>query len=698
MIKIVGSTILDEIVCRVKGAEIYSIMADETPDLSKTEQLAVLVRYVWNGVVEERLLAVESMDETTAEALYHTIRDKLQQCGIEYSNMRGQCYDGASNVSGIHTGLQARIKEISPSAIYTHCYAHVLNLVIVDTMSNNSIARDFFGTLQNLYVFVETCPKRHAVYLKHQRDLNASDDEGKNKREYVLKKLSDTRWACRAYSITAIYDILNKLNPRKAVGCDDISQRLLRISAPVISLPLTNLINHFIANRVWPIVWRSSNIIPVFKKADEMDKSNYRPVSVLPALSKIYERVMYDQIYGTVITILSPNISGYLKGHSCCTALLKMTDDWRKSLDEREAVAATAVDLSKAFDSVCHGLLLAKLRAYGFSKSAIELMSSYLCGRRQRVKLDNVYSDWRVVKTGVPQGSLLGPLLFNIYINDLNYKVPNTSLRRYADDTTEYASDVSPMVLEYTINEDLKIVSSWFESNYLKVNDTKTQAMVIGPSEYKYNFKLNDSEIKLTETLRILGVTFDRKLKFKDHIAEQTKKACAKASALRRLRRFIPQDVMIRLYKAYVLPHLEYCSPLLLGIGKIEANKLEDTNYYILRTILGLSKSLTYEYILKRYASMGSLAERRYIQSLMLVYKSVNNDGPIYINELFKLKIVKYNLRDIGTRLEQPNFNLEWLHRSFSYVTSTLWNNLPVQIRESKNIKSFKNAVSKHTF
>ena len=186
--------------------------------------------------------------------------------------------------------------------------------------------------------------------------------------------------------VAYVNDILNKLNPRKAVGCDSISQRLLRISAPVISLPLTNLINHFITNRVWPIVWRSSNIIPVFKKADEMDKSNYRPVSVLPALSKIYERVMYDQIYGTFINILSPNISGYLKGHSRCTALLKMTEDWRNSLDEREAVSAVAVDLSKAFDSVCHGLLLAKLRAYGFSKSAIELMSSYLCGRRQRVK------------------------------------------------------------------------------------------------------------------------------------------------------------------------------------------------------------------------------------------------------------------------------------------------------------------------
>ncbi|CAB4021665.1 zinc finger MYM-type 1-like, partial [Paramuricea clavata] len=205
MIEIVGSSIVNEIIRRVKEAELYAIMADETPDNSKTEQLSLLIRYVWNGTVEERLIAVEPMEETAAEALFNTVQRKLQQCGIEVANMRVQCYDGASNVSGIHTGLQARIKELSPSALYTHCYAHVLNLVIVDTMTNNTVAKDFFGTLQNLYVFIESCPKRHAVYLKHQREFNAAV-EGTNKREYVLKKLSDTRWACRADSITAIYN------------------------------------------------------------------------------------------------------------------------------------------------------------------------------------------------------------------------------------------------------------------------------------------------------------------------------------------------------------------------------------------------------------------------------------------------------------------------------------------------------------
>ena len=127
---------------------------------------------------------------------------------------------------------------------------------------------------------------------------------------------------------------------------------------------------------------------------------------------------MYEAFYWR----LSPNLSGYLKGHSCCTALLKMTQDWRASLDRGEAAAAVvAVDLRKAFDSICHPLLLAKLKAYGFTDDALGLMAAYLLGRRQKVQVNGVYSQWRAINADVPQGSLLGPLLFNSYVNDLNY-------------------------------------------------------------------------------------------------------------------------------------------------------------------------------------------------------------------------------------------------------------------------------------
>lgn len=427
----------------------------------------------------------------------------------------------------------------------------------------------------------------------------------------------------------------------------------------------------------------------MFKKGDETNKTCYRPVSILTALSKIFEKVVFDQIYEVYSSRLSANLSGYLRGHSCCTALLKVTEDWRASLDKREAVAAVTIDLSKAFDSVCHSLMLAKLRAYGFSPDAMDLLTAYLRNRRQRVKVDGACSNWAIIKAGVPQGSLLGPLLFNLYINDVNYAIKNMSMRLYADDTTGYAADVSPLVLQYRINTELSLLTSWLKDNYLQINTVKTQAMPVGKMQYEYDFKLNGSDIELTDSVKILGVILDRKLTYKEHISEQLRKACAKASALRQLRKFIPQDVMICLYKAYILPHLEYCAPLLVGIGKGLAQKMEDINYYILRTILGIPKGTPYEGLLK-LANMKSLVDRRHYQSLVLLFKCMNNQGPGYISELFKLKVVKYNLRGSGTRLEQPRFELEWFHKSFSYIISQLWNNLPVKVRECDSVANFK--------
>ena len=202
--------------------------------------------------------------------------------------------------------------------------------------------------------------------------------------------------------------------------------------------------------------------------------------------------------------------------------------------------------------------------------------------------------------------------------------------------------------LKFVISSDLSVLSRCFRMNFLQIN----------ASSYQYEFHLNDSNVHTRDTLKILEVVLDSKLTFKAHIKEQLNEACAKASALPRIRKFIFKDVLVRLYKAYVLPHLEYCSPLLLGVGNAETTKIETTNYFILRTILGYSKSVSYDFLLKM-ADIKSLEKRRQFQSLVMLYRCLYDKRAPYIREFFNFKDVHYNLRGLSTRLDLRPFSLD---------------------------------------
>ena len=304
---------------------------------------------------------------------------------------------------------------------------------------------------------------------------------------------------------------------------------------------------------------------------------------------------MYDQLYGVFKSKFSLNMSGFLRGHSCCTALLKMLDDWRLTLDSKKITGSIAIDLSKA---ICHNLLLAKLRAYGVNNDAIAFLQSYLTDRQQRIKFHEKFSEWYPVKCGVPQGSLLGPLLFNIFLNDLNFAGQISSLRLSADDTTTYASDRDIITLEISLNQDLNILVTWFSQNYLIVSSIKTQGMLLGSHTHVPDFFIGDTKIELANSLKILGVTIDNKLTSCEHISNMLKKVYAKIGVLRRLKRLMPHNVSLSLYKAYLLPHLEYCSPLIIGINKTLNSKLESANKYALKTLLNLGNNLDYDTII----------------------------------------------------------------------------------------------------
>ena len=229
------------------------------------------------------------------------------------------------------------------------------------------------------------------------------------------------------------------------------------------------------------------------------------------------------------------------------TALIKLKDDWRCALDEKKEMGVIAIDLSKAFDCICHNLLLAKVKAYGVQEPALQLLRSYLHGRKQRV-----------------------------ICNDK--------------------------------------CSSWFASNYLQVNEDKTQAMILGNSSYRYDLEFAGTPIDINNHLKILRICLDNNLSFKEHISIMLKKVYSKIGALRRLKRLIPANTMLLLYKSFVLSHFECCNSLLMGIGKTLNKKLEDANYYGLRTIMNMRKSTDYESIL-RMADMNTLEHRRIEQS-----------------------------------------------------------------------------------
>ena len=240
-----------------------------------------------------------------------------------------------------------------------------------------------------------------------------------------------------------------------------------------------------------------------------------------------------------------------------------------------------AIDLSKAFDCMCHNLLLAKVKAYGVQEPALQLLRSYLHGRKQRVICNNKCSSWSTVQCGVLQGSLLSPLLFNIFMN-INETVTVSSLRLYADDTTQYTADHSPVVLQHLLNHDMEKLSSWFAYNYLQVNEDKTQAMILANSSYRYDLEFAGTPIDINKHLKILGICLDNNLSSREHISIMLKKLYSKIGALRRLKRLVPANTILLLYKSFVLSHFEYCNSLLMGI----ATTTRTTRNWKTRTII----------------------------------------------------------------------------------------------------------------
>ena len=243
--------------------------------------------------------------------------------------------------------------------------------------------------------------------------------------------------------------VLESLDTNKATGCDGIPAKIMRIGAEELSQPLADLFNSCIRNRVWPSDWKRGVWTPIYKKEDKCSKENYRPITVLPCVDKVFEQLIGLQVSTAFQANIYEQSSAYRKAHSCETTLINLVEEWKRARDSRLDVAILSTDMSKAFDSLHPPLLLSKLKAYGFQEGMIQLLNSYLCDRKYRVKTGSHTSSSRMISRGCPQGSALGPLMWNIFQNDLCL-FDKSSLSMYADDHQMFhvGNDRSNVTLE----------------------------------------------------------------------------------------------------------------------------------------------------------------------------------------------------------------------------------------------------------
>ena len=351
---------------------------------------------------------------------------------------------------------------------------------------------------------------------------------------------------------------IENLAVSKSFPKDNIPPKIIMKNKDIFSKVLTNDIRKCIENCIFPVNLKNADIFPLFKKLDRLSKNNYRPVSILPTLSKLYEKILYIQIYNYFDNIFSKYLCGFRKGHSTQHCLLFMLENLRKALDNRLKTGILLTDLSKAFASISHDLLIAKLHAYGISRNALTLVYDYLSGRKQRTKVGDTFSTWRYVIYGVPQGSILGPLLFNIYINDLFLFSADFNITNYADDCSpfEFNGTINNVILK--LENDAIILMHWFKNNYMKLNPDKCR-MILSDKDHNLNISLGNELVSNSECEKILGIHFDSKLDFNTHVTKLCSKVGQKLHALARISNFMSTKQKLLIMNAFISSQFGYC-------------------------------------------------------------------------------------------------------------------------------------------
>ena len=507
-------------------------------------------------------------------------------------------------------------------------------------------------------------------------------------KKYMLTK--NLSFSFSYSSIENISNIIHDLNPKKTCQINDVPVRILQGNNDLFSSLILHNFNNSLFHSNFPSALKNADVIPIHKKHDRTDIENYRPISILPSISKVYEKCMNNQIYAYFQHILSKNQCGFRENYNTQHCLLNMIEKWRQAIDKQGSAGALLTDLSKAFDCMLHDLLIAKLAAFGFDNPSLLFIYSYLVGRMQRTKVNNAYSSYSSIQYGVPQGSILGPLLFNIYMCDMFFQNPTCNIASYADDTTPYSFGPNSEIVLNDLKDSGISLFKWFKENHLKFNPDKCHLLLSFNSPIDIN--IEGTQISKCKEEKLLGIKLDDRLSFENHVISMCKKATQKLHALARIARYMDFEKRKTIMHAFIMSQFNYCPLVWMFYSRKMNNQINSIHERSLRIAYD-DKISSFDELLRRDCAV--TIHQKNLQYLAIEIFKVKNDlSPDIMKEVFNLVIPSYNLR--STECTFSRNNVRTTHyglQSLKYLSPKIWELVPDTIKNCSTLQSFKKHI-----
>lgn len=488
-----------------------------------------------------------------------------------------------------------------------------------------------------------------------------------------------------------IIDILSKLK-NSSCGYDGINMKLVKSAKHEILTPLTHIFNLSFSHGKVPDALKIAKIVPIWKKGDRQKFENYRPISILPAFSKIIEKLAYKRIISFLDNhdILYKHQYGFRQGRSSEMALFSLTEHFYDAIEKNEYLVGLFLDLSRAFDTISHKILLRKLPYYGIRGISLDWIDDYLSNRKQYVNYNNAKSDMSDVNIGIPQGSILGPLLFLLYINDL----PNVSMKcsyiLYADDTNLFINGSSLAEIASVMNEELNKITLWLKANKLSLNVSKTSCMIMSSPGKRLNstecdISIDGQTIPITDETKFLGIVIDNKLSWKSHINYISNKVSKGIGILLRARQFLYGETLHMLYNYLIKPYFTYCISIWGSTFETYLHKLQLSQKKIVRIICRAEFLAHTDTLFKKRKIMTVKKLHTYFTALF-VYKCLNSCFHGDFGHIFRRNISDRKSTDLRSFFCKKKIT----QKSLKFTGVQIWNQLPKHLKDVPFLNKFK--------